>query len=121
MRPVLPAGARSAAAMGMRNARGRFCIPALAPALLNLGMIVFGVGLIPVCRAAGQPPILAMAIGVVIGGALQFLVQVPPLHRLGFRLRLERPRWHPGVARVASLMAPAPIGPAATQLNPPRT
>src|SRR5207244_9015405 len=92
-------------------------IPGLAPALLNLGMIVFGVGLIPVCRAAGQPPILAMAIGVVIGGALQFLVQVPPLHRLGFRLRLERPRWHPGVARVASLMAPATIGLAATQLN----
>src|SRR5439155_17071048 len=89
----------------------------LAPAFLNVGMTVFGVGLIPVCRAAGQPPIMAMAIGVVIGGALQFLVQVPPLHRLGFRLRLERPRWHPGVARVASLMAPATIGLAATQLN----
>ena len=117
MLPFLPAVALAAAAMGMLNARGRFGIPALAPALLNLGMIVFGVGLIPVCRAAGQPPILAMAIGVVIGGALQFLVQVPPLHRLGFRLRLERPRWHPGVARVASLMAPATIGLAATQLN----
>jgi len=117
MLPFLPAVALAAAAMGMLNARGSFGIPALAPSLLNLGMIVFGVGLIPVCRAAGLPPVLAMAIGVVIGGGLQFLVQVPSLHALGFRLKLEWPRWHPGVARVASLMAPATIGLAATQLN----
>jgi putative peptidoglycan lipid II flippase len=117
MLPFLPAVALAAAAMGMLNARGHFGIPALAPSLLNLGMIVFGVGLIPVCRAAGQPAILAMAIGVLIGGVLQFGVQLPPLFRLGFRMRLERPRLHPGVARVASLMAPATIGLAATQVN----
>lgn len=117
MLPFLPAVALAAATMGMLNAYGRFGVPALAPSLLNLGMIVFGVGLIPACRAAGQPPILAMAIGVVIGGALQFLVQLPPLYRLGFRLKLERPRLHPGVARVASLMAPATVGLAATQVN----
>jgi putative peptidoglycan lipid II flippase len=117
MLPFLPAVALAAATMGMLNARHHFGIPALAPSLLNLGMIVFGVGLIPVCRAAGQPAILAMAIGVLIGGVLQFVVQLPPLFRLGFRMRLERPRWHPGVARVASLMAPATIGLAATQLN----
>jgi len=37
--------------------------------------------------------------------------------RLGFRLKLEPPRRHPGVARVARLMLPATIGLAATQLN----
>jgi putative peptidoglycan lipid II flippase len=117
MLPFLPAVALAAAAMGMLNARGRFGVAALAPSFLNVGMIVFGVGLIPVCRAVGQPPILAMAIGVLIGGVLQFVVQLPQLHRLGFRLRLERPRFHPGVARVARLMAPATIGLAATQIN----
>ncbi|HEY2955990.1 MAG TPA: murein biosynthesis integral membrane protein MurJ [Candidatus Eisenbacteria bacterium] len=117
MLPFLPAVALAAAAMGMLNARGRFGVPALAPTLLNLGMIVFGVALIPVCQAAGQPAILAMAIGVVIGGALQFLVQLPSLYRLGFRLKLEWPRFHPGVARVAQLMLPATVGLAATQLN----
>src|SRR5580765_7330280 len=66
MLPFLPTVALAAVAMGMLNARGRFGVPALAPTLLNVGMIVFGVGLIPVCRAAGQPPVLAMAIGVVI-------------------------------------------------------
>jgi len=117
MLPFLPAVALAAAAMGMLNARGRFGVAALAPSLLNIGMIVFGVGLMPVCAAAGQPPVLAMAIGVLIGGALQFLVQLPPLYGLGFRLRLERPRFHPGVMRVARLMAPATIGLAATQIN----
>ncbi len=117
MLPFLPAVALAAAAMGMLNARGVFFLPAVAPALLNLGMIVFGLALIPVCRAAGWPVISAMAIGVVLGGVLQFVCQLPALAKLGFRFRLERPTWHPGVRRVATLMLPATIGLAATQLN----
>jgi len=117
MLPFLPAVALAAAAMGMLNARGRFAVPALAPTLLNLGMVIFGIALIPVCRAFGQPPILAMAIGVLIGGLMQFGVQIPALAREGFRFRLEWPRRHPGVERVATLMLPATIGLAATQVN----
>jgi len=117
MLPFLPAVALAAAAMGMLNARGRFAVPALAPTMLNLGMIVFGVALIPACKALGQPPILAMAIGVLLGGLLQFGCQLPALAALGFRLRFEWPAGHPGVRRVATLMIPATIGLAATQLN----
>ncbi len=117
MLPFLPAVAVAAAVMGMLNARGRFGVPALAPSFMNLGMIVVGVGLIPAMRALGQPPILAMAIGVVAGGLLQLGVQWPSLHRLGFRLRLEAPSFPPPVRRVATLMLPATIGLAATQLN----
>jgi putative peptidoglycan lipid II flippase len=101
----------------MLNSLGRFGVPALAPAWLNLGMIVFGIALMPVCRRFGQPTILAMAIGVLIGGVLQFASQLPTLHRVGFRFGLRRPFGHPGVARVASLMLPATIGLAATQFN----
>lgn len=117
MLPFLPAVALAAAAMGMLNARGVFGVPALAPAMLNVGMIVFGVGLIPACRSLGQPPILAMAIGVTLGGLLQFLCQLPSLYRAGFRWRFEWPSGHPGVRRVAALMVPATIGLAATQVN----
>ena len=117
MLPFLPAVALAAAAMGMLNARGVFFLPALAPALLNLGMIVFGLALIPACRSFGWPIITAMALGVVLGGVLQFVFQLPALYRLGFRLRPELPNWHPGVRRVASLMLPATVGLAATQLN----
>ncbi len=117
MLPFLPAVALAAAAMGMLNARGVFFLPALAPALLNVGMVVFGLALIPVCRAAGWPVIAAMAAAVVLGGVLQFACQLPALARLGFRFRLEWPAWHPGVRRVATLMLPATVGLAATQLN----
>src|SRR5437763_1021247 len=110
MLPFLPAVALAAAAMGMLNARGVFFLPALAPALLNLGMIAFGLALIPVCRALGVPIILAMAFGVVGGGVLQFACQLPALHTLGFLLRPEIPTWHPGVRRVATLMLPATVG-----------
>jgi putative peptidoglycan lipid II flippase len=117
MLPFLPAVALAAAAMGMLNARGSFAVPALAPTMLNLGMVVFGVALIPVVVGFGQPAIVAMALGVVIGGLAQFACQLPALHGKGFRLRLELPIGHPGVRRVALLMAPAAIGLAATQLN----
>ncbi len=117
MLPFLPAMALSAAAMGMLNARGVFFLPAFAPALLNVGMIVFGLAAIPLCRAHGWPVITGMATGVVLGGALQFATQLPALARLGFRFRLEWPTWHPGVRRVALLMLPATVGLAATQLN----
>lgn len=117
MLPFLPAMALSAAAMGMLNARGVFFLPAFAPALLNVGMIVFGLAAIPLCRAQGWPIIAGMATGVVLGGALQFAAQLPALAKLGFTFRLEWPTWHPGVRRVALLMLPATIGLAATQLN----
>jgi putative peptidoglycan lipid II flippase len=48
MLPFLPLVALAAACMGMLNAGGRFFVPALAPALLNLGMIGGGLALVPV-------------------------------------------------------------------------
>jgi len=117
MLPFLPAVALAAAFMGMLNARGKFAVPALAPSLLNLGMIVVGVGLIPVFRSMGQPAIIAMAAGVLFGGIAQLVFQIPSLYALGFRLRLARPIFSEGVRRVGNLMLPATIGLAATQLN----
>jgi len=117
MLPFLLLIAVAAAAMGMLNAVRQFTVPALAPLFLNLGMIVVGLGLIPVFRALGQPPILAMAIGVLAGGFLQFAVQVPALWKLGWRPAWPPQLTHPGVRRIAFLMLPATIGLAATQLN----
>ncbi len=117
MLPFLMFVALAAAAMGMLNAVRQFTVPALAPLFLNLGMIVVGVGLIPVFRAFGQPPILAMAVGVLAGGLLQFAVQLPALVKLGWRPAWPPQLTHPGVRRIAFLMVPATIGLAATQLN----
>ncbi len=117
MLPFLPTVAVAAVAMGMLNARGRFGAPALAPAWLNVGMVAGGLALIPVFRAVGQPPILAMGVGVLVGGVVQFACQLPALASEGFHFRWERLRRHTGVQRVAALMGPATIGLAATQLN----
>jgi putative peptidoglycan lipid II flippase len=58
-----------------------------------------------------------MACGVVAGGALQLLWQLPGLWRAGFRFQ---PRWNPrhaGLRQIARLMAPALLGNAAVQIN----
>jgi putative peptidoglycan lipid II flippase len=58
-----------------------------------------------------------MAVGVVLGGALQLCWQLPSLHRLGYRFR---PAWDwsdPGLVRILRLMVPAIVGNAATLTN----
>jgi putative peptidoglycan lipid II flippase len=58
-----------------------------------------------------------MAIGAIIGGALQFVVQLPALRGEGFRFRwIWAPR-DPALHRIVQLMLPATVGLAATQLN----
>jgi putative peptidoglycan lipid II flippase len=117
MLPFLLFVALAAAAMGMLNSLRRFGPAALSPVWFNLGNIVVTLSLVPVMYGLGAEPIVAMALGVMAGGVLQFAAQLPPLWRLGFR-----PAWpprldHPGVRRVAVLMTPAAIGLSAVQIN----
>ena len=58
-----------------------------------------------------------MAIGVVLGGALQLIWQLPSLHRLGFRFRATLDWSDPGLQRILKLMVPAILGNAAVQIN----
>ena len=48
----------------------------------------------PLCRAgvsANQISLTGFAIGTLIGGVLQLAVQLPSLHRVGFRFRFDFP------------------------------
>jgi len=117
MMPFLLVVALAAGAMGMLNSLSRFGQAALAPVYFNVGSIVVMLAMVPLCAALGWEPVISLAVGVLAGGLLQFLLQVPPLWRAGFR-----PEWpprinHPGVKRVAFLMAPAAVGLSATQIN----
>jgi putative peptidoglycan lipid II flippase len=58
-----------------------------------------------------------MAYGVVIGGALQLLWQLPSLHRSGFHFRPSFAWNHPGMRKILLLMGPALLGGAALQIN----
>ena len=110
--------------MGILNAKKRFGIPASASMLFNLGSIIGGVafafllapGFLHDRSQAGRA-MVGMAIGTLIGGAAQWLIQVPSLRRVGYRYEpiLD---WHdPGLRHVMNLLGPSVIGVAAVQIN----
>src|SRR5262249_6002845 len=61
--------------------------------------------------------ITGMAVGTLIGGVLQLLVQLPSLWHVGFRWRPVMALRDPALLQVMRLMAPATIGAAAVQVN----
>jgi len=79
--------------------------------------ILAGIFLSPYMPRFGLPPITAMAIGSLLGGATQLYVQVPSLYSSGYRYQAVVEWNHPGVRRVMGLMLPAVFGLAATQIN----
>ena len=95
------------------NAHNRFGVPAFTPVLLNLTLIGCALWLSPML----QQPVVALAWGVLIAGAVQFLFQIPFLHRINL---LPRPRVafkDKGIVRVMRLMVPALFGVSVSQLN----
>jgi len=117
MFPFLIFVSMAAVVMGILNSKGKFFIPSLASSFFNLGSIVGGVGLALTLPRFGQPAIVGMAIGTLVGGFLQLACQVPALRRTGFRLQPVLDWSDPGLRRVFFLMLPAIIGLGATQIN----
>jgi putative peptidoglycan lipid II flippase len=112
MFPYLPLVGLAALAMGLLNAEGRFFSSALGPAIVNAGMIAA----VLVGASRVDPPILSLALGVLLGGLGQLLVQAPELHGLGLLVRPSREFGHPALARIARLLLPAVFGLAAVQV-----
>ncbi len=111
--PYLLFIALTALAGGILNTFGRFALPALTPALLNVAMIVAAIGF----SSQFDEPVKALAWGVFAAGVLQLSVQLPALTRLGV---LPRPRWgfaHAGVRRIMRLMVPTLFGSSVAQIN----
>jgi putative peptidoglycan lipid II flippase len=116
--PFLPMVVLAAVWMGILNARDRFATPALAPSLFNLASILAAFTISPwVFHSFGWPPIYGMAIGAVLGGMAQWLVQVPALRREGFRLRFRWAPRDPALRRMVVLMGAGTFALAATQIN----
>ena len=117
MMPFFPMVAVAAAAMGILNARHRFFVPALAPAMFNVATILCALTLAPLMPRIGQQPILAIAIGTLLGGLGQIFLQWPLLRREGFRYRPIVSFRDSGVREVLRLMIPGVVGVAAVQVN----
>lgn len=103
----------AALAMGMLNSLRSFLAPALSPVMLNIFTISGVVFLAP----SLPQPVLGAAVGVVLGGLFQFLIQVPGLRKEGMMLRPQFRPSHPGVARVGRLAAPIFLSSSVTQIN----
>lgn len=98
---------------GVLNVSGHFLLPALSPVMLNLSMIGSAIVLAP----RMEQPITALACGVLVGGVIQFVMQVPVLYRHGYDLRLDFNFRHSAVAKVVRLMLPGIAGVAIYQIN----
>jgi putative peptidoglycan lipid II flippase len=118
MFPFIVMVSMAALVMGMLNSKSVFGIPAMASSFFNIGSIVGGVTLGAwIDPDFGPRALVGLAIGTLIGGALQLAVQLPPLSRLGFKYSPDF-RWRdPGVNSILMLMGPSVIAASTTQFN----
>ena len=117
MLPFLVLVTAAAVVMAMLNSLGHFFLPALSPAMFNVATIASAILLVPAMPRFGLPRILAIAIGALVGGAGQLVVQWPALKKEGFRYRLSFDARDSGLREVLILMGPGTIGLAAVQAN----
>lgn len=111
--------------MGMLNAKHVFGIPAMASSFFNLGSIIGGVLFCywldpqPDWRHPhfGERGLIGLAIGTLIGGLFQLVVQLPAAGRVGFRFRPDFNWRDPGVRTILAIMGPATIAASAVQVN----
>lgn len=89
----------------------RFVISSLSPIMYNIGIIIGVLLFVPFWGLEG------LAWGVVLGAFLHFIIQIPMLFNLGFKIEKEMDLSHPGVARTIKLTLPRTLGLAANQIN----
>lgn len=100
-------------AMGYLNSHRRFFAPAIAPVLLNVGIIAG----IYIFSRFFKEPIYGVAAGVLVGGLLQLVIQIPYMIKEGFVFRVSVDLSHPGIRRIFRMLAPALFGIAIYQIN----
>ncbi len=104
----------SSVIMATLNARQHFFLPALAPSIYNLGIILGGV----VWLVWGRPlTAQGFAIGTVVGALGHLLVQLPGLKIKQARYTPSFKIKEPGVIQVLTLMAPRVLGLSFSQIN----
>lgn len=117
MFPFLLFVSLAATAMGLLNSKGRFGVPASASSFFNIGSVIVGVWGYYTAPKLGYHPLVGMAVGVLVGGALQLLIQIPSMWRVGFRYKPILSFTDPGLKQVMKLVTPALMGYAALQVN----
>lgn len=99
--------------MGILNTLRHFFTPAISTVFLNISMILGALLL----RVFFEVPVTALATGVLIGGFVQLIMQLPVLWNKGYAFRLNFDFTNPEVRRIALLMLPATFGVGVYYLN----
>lgn len=102
--------------MAILNSYKHFALPAATPCILNLIWIVAAAWVAPYL-VPGANKIYVIAWSIVLAGIFQLLIQWPVLRMHGFRFGLTRPLFDIQTRRVLTLMGPAALGLAVTQIN----
>ena len=97
---------------GVLNAHDRFAPFASAPVIFNVSLII-ALLLSGFAETAGH----SMSWGIFVSGILQFLWLLANAMKLGFRLRLVRPRMTVRIRKVFALMGPGLIGAGVMHIN----
>ena len=103
----------SAFSMGVLNSLKVFALPAAAPILQIISMI----GAILIVVPQLDKPIVGLAIGVLIGGALQVFILLPAIIKQGYGWKKYLHIKQPEVIKIAKLTGPAILGLAVYELN----
>jgi len=104
----------AALGMGILNSFHHFALPASTTVFLNLTIIIFSTAM--VWRYFDSPAV-SLAVGVLVGGALQFLVLVPQMVSRGMRFDFGISFSHPGIRSVARVIFPRFFGLGISQIN----
>jgi len=96
-------------AMGVLNSLGHFATPAFGPCVLNLSIIL--------CAIWFGENVFGLTTGVLAGGVLQLFIQLPPLYRKGWKVRLTKDFVHPKAKRIGILLVPRGLGACVYQVN----
>jgi putative peptidoglycan lipid II flippase len=118
MYPFILMVSLAALVMGVLNAKDVFGAPAMASSFFNIGSIVGGIVIgWSIDPHFGPSAVYGLAVGTLMGGALQLGSQLPSLRRVGYSFRFDFQWRDPGVRDVLVLMGPSVIAASSTQVN----
>jgi putative peptidoglycan lipid II flippase len=103
----------AALVMGALNTKKVFFIPTVAPAMLNITLILS----IIFFESKAKQPLTVAAIGVMAGGFVQFAFQLPSFFRNRYRLGFDATFSHPGLKKMSVLLIPAIMALSVSQIN----
>jgi putative peptidoglycan lipid II flippase len=103
--------------LGILNSLKKFSMPAFAPVVLNLAMILAGLFICPRLGSKPEQQVWGWVIGALAGGLLQIIIQWVPAAKEGFKWKFIVDLKDAGLRRIGKLMIPATIAQSVTQIN----